>query len=445
MLVSMAVVLAAAQAPEVSLAEALELARAHQPALEAARARVAAAGEDERAAWAQWLPRAGLMAQWVASTTNNSTATVISTQAVDLPRIGATPIAGPSMRPEVSSVVAVGVRQQVLDFGKTGADARVAAARTDIERRRLEQTALELDIAVTQAWYAVKAADAMRVAARSALDRASSHAELIAAGTRANLRAPVELARGQAEVERARVTVVRAEAAAETSRRQLAAVVGDGRDALSAAGPSPEPPALPGLEAVLEVAERSDPRLKEAEARLEAQRSLAASIGAQWRPTLSATAALSGRAGGATPSSGAVPFGAGALPVVPNWDVGLLLTWPALEPVVLARATAAGHTEAAFAAELVGLRQQQRSAASLTWLEADSAARALPALEAAARAAMTAQEQADARYRLGLGTLVELTDAESLRTDAEMQLALGRLAHARATAALTRWNPLVNP
>jgi outer membrane protein TolC len=46
--------------------------------------------------------------------------------------------------------------------------------------------------------------------------------------------------------------------------------------------------------------------------------------------------------------------------------------------------------------------------------------------------------QADARYKSGLGTSVELADAEALRTDAEIQLALGQFELARARASFGR-------
>jgi hypothetical protein len=47
----------------VTLAEALAYARAHQPSLQAARARVAAAAADTRISRAQWLPGFGLTLQ----------------------------------------------------------------------------------------------------------------------------------------------------------------------------------------------------------------------------------------------------------------------------------------------------------------------------------------------------------------------------------------------
>jgi outer membrane protein TolC len=53
-------------------------------------------------------------------------------------------------------------------------------------------------------------------------------------------------------------------------------------------------------------------------------------------------------------------------------------------------------------------------------------------------AARANYDQADARFKSGLGTSVELADAEALRTEADIQLALGQFDLARARAAFGR-------
>jgi outer membrane protein len=46
--------------------------------------------------------------------------------------------------------------------------------------------------------------------------------------------------------------------------------------------------------------------------------------------------------------------------------------------------------------------------------------------------------QADARFKAGLGTSVELADAEALRADAEIRLAIGIFDLAKTRAAFGR-------
>jgi outer membrane protein TolC len=62
----------------------------------------------------------------------------------------------------------------------------------------------------------------------------------------------------------------------------------------------------------------------------------------------------------------------------------------------------------------------------------------LPALQRAVDAATANQAQADARFSQGLGTAVELADAEALLTDTQIDLAVGQFQRARARARLAR-------
>jgi outer membrane protein TolC len=63
---------------------------------------------------------------------------------------------------------------------------------------------------------------------------------------------------------------------------------------------------------------------------------------------------------------------------------------------------------------------------------------ALPGLRASVQASRANYAQAEARFGAGLGTSVELADAESVRTAAEIEFALAEFDVARARAALGR-------
>ena len=81
-------------------------------------------------------------------------------------------------------------------------------------------------------------------------------------------------------------------------------------------------------------------------------------------------------------------------------------------------------------------RERQIAAIEQGYVSLDVARMAVPGLQRAVEAAAKANHaQADARFRAGLGNGVELADAEALRTDAEIQLALGLFEVARTRAA----------
>jgi outer membrane protein len=73
-----------------------------------------------------------------------------------------------------------------------------------------------------------------------------------------------------------------------------------------------------------------------------------------------------------------------------------------------------------------------------SYVQVEVARSAVAALENAVVAARANYDQADARFRAGMGNAVELADAESVRIDAEIQLALGEFELARARASFGR-------
>ena len=111
-----------------TLDEALRYAREHQPSLQSARARVAAAAADTRVARAQWLPTFGATVQAFEGTTNNRTASYVGVREVDAPtdRRHAQIRSTGTFTPSTSTLAAVGAGQEVFDFGRIAAQAAVA-------------------------------------------------------------------------------------------------------------------------------------------------------------------------------------------------------------------------------------------------------------------------------------------------------------------------------
>src|SRR5512137_2682705 len=145
-----------------TLPEALEYARLHQPAVQAALARIKAAEADARATRAQWVPYVGATAQLVGGTSNNTTASIFSSTGVDLPRIGGTPVtATGSLDPYASTLAAVGITQEGFDV--------------------------------------VQVARVVLVAYDEALQRAVIDRDQARAGVKAGLRAPIDLTRSEAD------------------------------------------------------------------------------------------------------------------------------------------------------------------------------------------------------------------------------------------------------
>ncbi|MEO6602252.1 MAG: TolC family protein, partial [Polyangiaceae bacterium] len=209
--------------------------------------------------------------------------------------------------------------------------------------------------------------------------------------------------------------------------------------ALDVSETPPLPAELPDLSGAMQRAEERDPRLQAAFAELRAAEQRTHAIGAELRPNLGFTGTISGRAGDAPPSgNGTLADGDGLAPIVPNWDVGLVLSWPLFDGTISAREGAARARERVRKEDIGFVREQDRAAVREAYANVGVARTVLPGLRRAADAARANYAQADARFKAGLGTSVELADAEALRTQAEIQLVLGEFELARTRAAFGR-------
>lgn len=423
-----------------SLDEALAFARAHQPEIRAALSRVAAEQKATEIPRAEWVPSVGATAQIFGATANNTTGTYVGPGVMDIPRIGGTrSVSSGTWQPYASTIAGVGLNQEVFDFGRVAARAAAADARVDVERQRSKSVQLEVTFDVQEAYFAVLAAKAVVKASEDAYERSRTHRDFAKAGVDAGLRPPIEATRAEADLTRFDIGRVRARGGLATARAVFAALVGVSDAALDAGEAPKTPPDVPVLEHAIQQASARDPRVLEAVARLRAEEQRTRAIAAELRPNLSLTASLSGRAGGAPPSgNGESANASGFLPNVPNWDVGLVFSWPLFDGVIGARKDASRALEEVRRQEVAVVKTQQIAAIRQTYVAFDVARAAIPGLQRAAEAARGNYAQAEARFRSGLGTSVELADAEALRTDAEIQVALGQFQLARARSELGR-------
>jgi outer membrane protein len=431
--------------PTMTLGEALDYAMSHSPLLAAARDQVFQRQDAAQIPRSRWLPLLGASAQFFAATDNNTTAVTTLSPSVMIPRIGGraynsdlTFDNAASWHPYASSFIGVGITQQIFDFGVTAAQIASADALTLAGRHDLEVSRLDIQLAVTVAFTAVQAAHAVVSAADAAVLRASAHRDQASALVQSELRSRIFLERAQAELSRLRVGALRAKAGLVVAESGLANTAGFDQPLLDVRGPPWEPAPMPNREEAIATALANDPQIQSLRAQLESQREAANAIADLARPNLLLTSTLSARSGGA-PVAGVPPpqFG-GYLPETPNWDVGIVANWTFFDPTVFSNARAAHAQERVVSDRLLNAQQLTRAAAMDAWVRTQQSTLALPELLRAFSAAKENYEQANVRFNEGLGTSVEIADAESLLTDAEVQLAVGRFEESRARAELDR-------
>lgn len=422
-----------------TLTDALKIAHAQKPALARAALRVEEARLDAAVPRAEWYPRFVVGAQISLTTVNQTSASNYPIRGVDISRIaGKSPVNSPNWQPYPSTFAGLGVGQEIFDFGRIAAAAAARDALVDVTSERARALLLDVDFAVEEAYFAVLAAKDVARAATDARDHAKLDRELADSAVKSGLRPPADLARADAEQARLEAGVAQANGGVLEARVVLAAAIGDPAADVDVAGVPPAAPDIGDLGGSIERALHDAPRLRELVAETKARDLEARAIAAESRPNVFLNGVFYSWAGGAPPDGGPEAFGAGLLPVVPNYSAGLTLSIPLWDPVVDARAKVAQIREREAQAALADERQEVIAEVRRAFVALDVAKSVLPSLDAAVVAAKTNEDQATARYKSGLGTSTELAEAEELRAEADVRRALGDFDVARARAALGR-------
>lgn len=428
--------------PSMSLADALSFARSHQPAIRAALAKIQTKRAEAAVPSARWRPRVGVLAEIFAGTANNTTTVYTNRGVVDLPRIGNTTgrsTSDASLLPYASTIVAASVQQEVYDFGRIAAERAALDAEASVAAHESESTMAELAFNVEEAYFAVAAARQVLRAASEARALALVHRDFAKANVQSGMRPPIDLTRAEADFVQFDTAEARAIGGLRIAQTNLAALIGSPEAAIDVADEHiPETP-TPSLDAALQAAASKNPQLLQAMDQERAADLAAKAAQAAKRPDLSLSAAVSGRSGGHPSSgSGTIPATAGLVPSVPNWDVGLVFTWPLYDPVTDARTKAAALKAEERRDVVDQTRRRLEADVRRGLVQVSVATTALENLGRARDAARANYAQADARFNAGVGTSVELADAAALRARADVDLALGRFDLARSRAALGR-------
>lgn len=392
-----------------TLDEALALAEAHSPALAQGRARTAAADARTGAALAPLLPQ-------VRGDVGYARATANTPRSIKL-----------DSHDEFST--GLSLRQLVWDFGRStealgAAEAELGAARADERGDRND-----LAFAVRAAWLDALGARALVEVAQGAVAIEERHRTQVEAQIGVGLRAPIDLAQVKTVLASARAELLGAEQAEMAARLELGRVLGVGGAPTPAFAPDPLGP-VPGEEGPLdELVARSQqarPERAAAEQLLRARERDAASVRGDWWPTLSASA--SANAGGTALDA-----------LAPNAVASVDLSWPLFsglgtQAALRGAEAAVAHARAVSDAVELQLKVDVEAAQ----LGVRSARARLAALTEADTAAAAELELAEARYKAGTGTIIELGDAQARRVSASAKLARARTDLGISRAALLR-------
>jgi outer membrane protein len=340
-------------------------------------------------------------------------------------RIAAGALNNPVIYPRAAYGAMVG--QLITDFGRTNNVVASARFRAEAQGQTSIATANQIKLAVDREFYGALGAAAVLDVARQTVQARQLLADQVGALTQNKLKSTLDLSFAQTNLEQAKLILLDAENQYSNALASLAEILGYAEPQnfeLIDDVPGIPPPAPDAAQLVSEAwAQR--PELKAQDLQLQAARKLQS---AAWEQALPSIRAL-----------GAV----GQAPVrdthIPSWygAVGVNVEIPVFTGFRISAQTHEAQLQAEAENErLTGLRNLISRDVRTSWLAENTAFRRLSVTEALLKQARLGLDLAQSRYQLGLGSIVEVSQAQLAETEAEIASARARYDYLLAQAMI---------
>ena len=402
-----------ATGPKLTLADAERMALAHNPNVSVAHLLQLAQGQVTREVRSNELP----------------------TAMVDLTAVGAHDnsriTAGALNNPTVYDRAAGGltVNQLITDFDRTHNLVRNAQSNAKAQLDTERATVQDITLAVDQAFYQALTAQSVLKVAQQTVSTRQATGQQIGALTASKLRSTLDLSLANVQVSQAQLLVLDAQSAADASMANLNAILGSEQDEqYQLVDEVPQnPPAAPSdAEDLVQLAFRSRPDLASQVDRSVADKQFSAAEHDLKRPTISAIAA-----GGGTPIR--------ADQITSSWygAAGANVSIPVFNGFqYTARAKEADLRAQAASEQVRNLRDEIARNVRTAVLNAQTAFQRIGVSQELLDQANSAMELAQARYKVGLSGIAELSDAQLAQTQAQIGYSNARYAYQTALAAV---------
>lgn len=323
----------------------------------------------------------------------------------------------------------VGANQVVYDFGQSRGRWHAAEASAEVQRQSAEATRLEVALAVRNSYFQARAQHALAQVARETLVNQARHLAQIEGFVEVGTRPRIDVVQAQAERASAELSLVNAENGYAIAKAQLAQAMGSEAPFDFEVSDESLPP-VPGEDAssaqLLSQALAARPDVRAAIGAVRAQELSAKALEGAYGPTLSVSTSLS--------ESG---------PQLDNmrwaWAVGAQLDWPIFHGgSTKAQVAEARANIEVVSAQVATLRQQVLLEVEQARLNVRGAKKALTTSDRLIESARERLTLAEGRYETGVGSIIELGDAQLALTAALGQRVQAEYSLATARAALSK-------
>jgi len=321
----------------------------------------------------------------------------------------------------------IALNQLVTDFGRTSNLTHSAALRREAQANNAGAVRQQVLLQVEQAYFQALGGNAALRAAQAAVDNRNVTLRQVRALAQSSMRSTLDVSFAEVAESQAELDLYQTENVATEAQAFLAAALGlDQTQSFSLLDEPMPDPLDPNPDPYIQSALRKRPELRALQNTLDAARHFADAEGRLKWPTVSLLAA-----------AGGVPAGDRRLPDSYS-AAGVNVNIPILNGGLFsARHREAEERADAIESDVQTLSLQVAREVRVAWLEANTAAKRLAVAARLVTQANVALHLAQTRYEAGLGSIVELSQAQLNQTAAEIQNATARYDYLNRRALLS--------
>jgi outer membrane protein len=322
------------------------------------------------------------------------------------------------------------VSQLITDFGRTHNLVSSASLRAQSQNSTALATTADIVIAVDEAFYRALGSQAVLKVASDTVANRQTVSDQVSALTGAKLRSTLDLSFANVNLAQAKLMLLDAQNQSQEALAALSALLGNEQPmAYTLVDETPTAPAAAPLDAepLVVQAFQSRPDLAALNQQFAAQKKFAAAEHDLTRPTITALAAAGG-----TPVRDSTQ-------ITSSWygAAGVNLSVPVFNGFLFsARAKEADLRSDAAKKQVDDLRQSIARDVRTTVLQAQSNFERIAVTQQLLDEANTAFDLSQTRYKIGLSSIVELSQAQLAQTEAQIAYATARYSYQGSLAAL---------